>query len=33
MTQLLNVLVKRLNEAAGTYQMFSFLGDVVIFEK
>ncbi|CAG0916793.1 unnamed protein product [Notodromas monacha] len=31
-TQLLNMLVKRINEAPGTYQMVSFLGDVVILK-
>jgi thioredoxin reductase len=30
-TDLLHVLVKRINEASGLYQMFSILGDVVIF--
>lgn len=30
-TQLMNYLLKRLNEASGPYQMFSVLGDVITF--
>ncbi|XP_050391340.2 FAD-dependent oxidoreductase domain-containing protein 2 [Patella vulgata] len=30
-SELVNVLLKRMNEASGTYQMFSVLGDVVVF--
>ncbi|KAL8620878.1 hypothetical protein ACOMHN_047049 [Nucella lapillus] len=32
-TQLMNVLLKRLNEASGTYQMFQVLGDIVVFSE
>lgn len=32
-TQLSSVLLKRLNEASGTYQMFQVLGDVVVFSE
>jgi hypothetical protein len=32
-TQLLTALVKRINEASGTYQMFSILCDVYIFSE
>nr|XP_006816535.1 PREDICTED: FAD-dependent oxidoreductase domain-containing protein 2-like [Saccoglossus kowalevskii] len=32
-TELLNHIVKRVNEASGTYHMYGFLGDVVILSK
>ncbi|XP_005100558.2 FAD-dependent oxidoreductase domain-containing protein 2 [Aplysia californica] len=32
-SQLLNVIVKRVNEASGTYQMFQVLGDVAVFSE
>lgn len=32
-TELINVIFKRLNEASGTYQMFAVLGDVIILKK
>ena len=32
-TQLMNVLLKRLNEASGSYQMFQVLGDVAVFSE
>ncbi|KAK3090905.1 hypothetical protein FSP39_015622 [Pinctada imbricata] len=31
-TQLINTIIKRLNEASGTYQMFGVLGDVIILK-
>ncbi|KAK3091462.1 hypothetical protein FSP39_019980 [Pinctada imbricata] len=31
-TQLMNTIIKRLNEASGTYQMFGVLGDVIILK-
>lgn len=30
-TELLNTIIKRINEASGFYQMFSVLGDVIVF--
>lgn len=32
-SQLLNMLLKRLNEASGLYQMFHVLGDVIVFSE
>lgn len=32
-TDLLNVIIKRINEASGIYQMFGVLGDVLAIRK
>ena len=32
-TQLLPTITKRLNEASGPYQMFTILGDIILFNK
>jgi len=32
-TELLNHIVKRINEASGIYQMFGQLGDVIVFNR
>ena len=32
-TELINHITKRVNEASGTYQMFGVLGDIVILTK
>jgi hypothetical protein len=32
-TELMSLILKRINEASGIYQMFGFLGDVIILKK